>query len=51
MSELPRTEALPRSEEGHDPATVDAARVEEAFATMGRGEVLRSVVMIDGTPA
>ena len=33
MSELPRTEALPRSEEGYDPATVDAARVEEAFAT------------------
>lgn len=33
MSELPRTEALSRSEEGYDPATVDAARVEEAFAT------------------
>ena len=30
MSELPRTEALPRSE---DAASLDAARVEEAFAT------------------
>ena len=38
MSELPRTDDRPRTEEGYDPAsvdaaTIDAARVEEAFAT------------------